>query len=467
MTTTNSLLTVLEKCQIGPPPNTVGDRSLPVTFFDLAWLLFHPIHQLFFYNFTHSRSHFIETIIPNLKQSLSTTLQHFFPFASNLILYPTKHDSGHSRRPEIRYTEGDSLALTFAESDLDFNDLKRNHPRECNKFHSLVPLLKDPYKVSDFVKIPMFSIQVTFFENSGITIGLTNHHTLCDASSRYDFLKAWTSIARNGTNDQFLASGIMPFYDKHINFPKSLDDVMVNIPAVQNLDEKYKVPQLVNQGDRVRATFVLKRSEINVLKKWVLVQLPSLPYISSFVLGCGFVWSCVAKSRVQVEGKKGEYEIDRYMCVADFRRRLDPPLPQTYFGNCVGPCFASTSSAVLIGKDGFVTAVELIQKGINETVKNNDVFKDAETWMERAMLPVPTIGVAGTPKLNVYEVDFGWGKPEKYETISLDYSYSISVNAGKDSPDDLEIGLCLPAKQMDAFLAISRHELENILGDQK
>ncbi|KAJ9550212.1 hypothetical protein OSB04_014257 [Centaurea solstitialis] len=119
MALTDSFLTVLEKCRISPPPNTVGKRSLPLTFLDLTWLPLHPIHQLFFFEFPHSKSHFIETVIPNLKHSLSITLQHFFPFAGNLIAFPGQNP----RKPEIRHVEGDSIALTFAECSLDFNDL--------------------------------------------------------------------------------------------------------------------------------------------------------------------------------------------------------------------------------------------------------------------------------------------------------------------------------------------------------
>ncbi|KAJ0434510.1 putative transferase [Helianthus annuus] len=71
------------------------------------------------------------------------------------------------------------------------------------------------------------------------------------------------------------------------------------------------------------------------------------------------------------------------------------------------------------------------------------------------------IGVAGTPKVKIYDVDFGWGKPTKYETISIDCNGSISVNASSDSSEDLEIGLSLPAKQMDAFIDIFNKGLEN------
>ncbi|KAI3818930.1 hypothetical protein L1987_12751 [Smallanthus sonchifolius] len=462
MAATDGRLTVLETCHISPPPNTVGDRTLPLTFFDLPWLLFHPIHQLFFYDFPHPKSHFIHTIIPNLKHSLSIILQHFFPFAGNLVVFPAENTlSDLAKKPEIRHVDGDSVALTFAESDLDFNDLKQNHPRDCNKFHPLVPLLETPFKSSDLVKIPVFSIQITIFPNSGITIGLTNHHSLCDARTRHDFLMAWTSVAKHGTDELFLATRSLPFYDRVIQYPKSLDDMFLRLPLFRTLDENFKVPELAPQSDKVRFTLVLTRSQINRLKKWVLVQLPTLEYVSSFAVGCGYVWSCIAKSRVHVYGKEGEYEVEQFGCAADWRGRLDPPVPQTYFGNCVGLCLATTKTTLITGSRGFLTAVELLVTAIREGVKSEPgVFKDAETWLEKVLLQVPSIGVAGTPKLNVYDVDFGWGKPQKYETISLDFDDSISVNASKESAEDVEIGLCLPAKQMDAFISISENELD-------
>ncbi|GKA84178.1 malonyl-coenzyme A:anthocyanin 3-O-glucoside-6''-O-malonyltransferase-like protein [Tanacetum coccineum] len=471
MATNEGLLKVVEKCRISPPHNTVGEQSIPLTFFDMAGILFHPVHQLFFYDYPHSKADFVEKVVPNLKHSLSVTLQHFFPFASNLITFPEENHLGKSRKPEFRYVEGDSVAFTLADCDLDFVELKGNHPRDCNKFHPLVSLLEGGIKVDDYVKIPVFAIQVTIFPNSGITIGLTNHHALCDARSKYDFLMAWTSIAKYGTDEMFLArASSLPFYDRVIEYPSSLDEILLSLPPIKNLDETYKPRELVHQTDKVRATFVLTRTHIKRLKKWLLVHLPTLDYVSSFTIGCAYVWSCTAKSRVHVEGKKGEYEVERFACVADLRSRLDPPVPQTYFGNCIGligPVETKTT-LLTVGNKGFAHAVEVLGNSINETLKfKQGIFKDAETWMETIFLPVPTIDVAGTPKLNVYDVDFGWGRPQKYETVSIDFSNSISVNAGKDSPGDLEIGLCLSSKQMDAFLTISSNELESILLEQE
>ncbi|KAJ0668098.1 putative anthocyanin 6''-O-malonyltransferase [Helianthus annuus] len=204
------MLNVLEKCRISSPPATVGDRSLPLTFFDAAWLLFFPVHQVFFYDFPHPTSYFLETIVPKLKHSLSITLQHFFPFAGNLVVYPNKKHLSNAKRPEIRHVEGDSVALTFAESSLDFDDLTGNHLRESHKFYPLIPGLGHPSKVSNYVTIPLFTVQVTIFPYKGIAMGLTNHHCLCDATTRFNFLNAWTSIAKNGTDELFVASGSLP-----------------------------------------------------------------------------------------------------------------------------------------------------------------------------------------------------------------------------------------------------------------
>lgn len=463
------MLTVLENCRISPPPATVGERSLPLTFFDTIWLLFFPIQQVFFYEFPHSKQHFIQTIIPKLKHSLSITLQHFFPFASNLIVFPKPNHSIVARNPEIRHVEGDSVAVTFAESALDFNDLTGNHPRECNKFYPLVPLLPHSTKVADHVSIPLFSVQVTLFENSGFSIGLTNHHTLCDASTRFNFLKAWTSIARNGSDELFLSSGSLPLYDRVIKYPTTLDEIHLNQPGIETIEEGYQPPQLDSHTDKVRATIVLTQTHINRLKKWLRTQQPNLEYVSSFSVACAFVWSCIAKSVEHIGDKKGEDDVERFVCAVDWRSRFDPPIPQTYFGNCVGACITpTTKSTLLVNKKGFLVAAELFGKALSETIKNKDgMLKEAETWLKRASEPVPSVGVSGTPKIKIYDVDFGWGKPKKHETVSLDYNRSISVNACKESSTDIEIGLSLPAKQMHAFITIFEDELEATFSEQE
>lgn len=66
-------------------------------------------------------------------------------------------------------------------------------------------------------------------------------------------------------------------------------------------------------------------------------------------------------------------------------------------------------------------------------------------------MPATIISVAGTPKLKLYVMDCGRGKPIKLERISS--GRSISIDAGKESDQDLEIGVSLTATEMQLFVS--------------
>ncbi|KAJ9550574.1 hypothetical protein OSB04_014619 [Centaurea solstitialis] len=443
-------LTILQQSKVSPPPATVHGGVLPLTFFDILWLSFPPVHHLYFYELPSvTKTHFIETIVPNLKQSLSITLQHFFPFSGNLIVFP-------NRKPEIRYAEGDSVAFTVAESTLGFDDLIGNHPRECGKFYGLIPVLPEFTKEPDRVEIPVFSVQVTLFPNSGVSIGMTNHHSLGDASTRFCFLKAWTSIARSGSDESFLANGTLPVIDRVVNYPKIDELYLKNLEVETTFFKKeFQPPRLSEPTDKVRATFVLTRTVLDRLKKLVSTKVPTLPYVSTFTVLCGYVWSCIAKSRND--------ELEIFGFTVDCRARVDPPIPAAYFGNCVGLCLAIAKTDHLTGDEGFLTAAQLLGENLHKMLTDeNGVVNDK--WPFDGLfsqgMPTTMMGVAGTPKLKFYDIDFGWGRPVKHETISIDYNDSISLSACKDSNGDLEIGVCLSATEMEAFVPIFTNGLE-------
>lgn len=442
------LLTVLEQSHVSPPPATLDEKVLPLTFFDFLWLTQPPIHNLFFYKFSIDETEFIETIVPSLKHSLSITLQHFYPFAGNLILFPD------NKKPEIRYVEGDFVTVTFAKSSLDFKELIGNHLRDCDQFYDLIPLLGESVKTSEYRKIPLFSVQVTLFPQNGISIGMTNHHSLGDASTRFCFLNAWTSISRSSTDESFLANGTLPFYDRVISNPK-LDQSYLKFSKIDTLYEKYQPSSLPRPSNKLRGTFILTRKILNQLKKSVSTKLPTLAYVSSFTVACGYIWSCIAKARND--------DLQLFGFTIDCRARLDPPVPSTYFGNCVGGCMAMAKTTLLTENDGFLTAAKLLGESLHKTLtETGGILKDVEGYEDLFANGIPTtlIGVAGTPKLKFYDMDFGWGKPEKVETISIDYSISISMNACKESNDDLEIGVCLVNTEMEAFVRSFEEGLE-------
>ncbi|GKV29172.1 hypothetical protein SLEP1_g38121 [Rubroshorea leprosula] len=124
-------LKILEDSHVSPLPGSVLTTTVPLTFFDILWLGSFLMQRLFFYEFPYPTLHFTQTILPNLKTSLSHTLQHFFPFAGHLVL-PPRH-----QQPYILYKEGDSVNFVVVESMANFNHLVGNHGRTIEQFQQL------------------------------------------------------------------------------------------------------------------------------------------------------------------------------------------------------------------------------------------------------------------------------------------------------------------------------------------
>lgn len=191
------------------------------------------------------------------------------------------------------------------------------------------------------------------------------------------------------------------------------------------------------------------RTNIDWLKKKVFTKLPTLPCVSSFTITCAYIWSCIAKARND--------ELEVFVIPIDCKARLDPPIPEAYFGNCLWACPIAAKTDHLTEKEGFITAARLIGENLHKMLTDKDgIVKEKEPFEDLNLDRMPTtiIGISGTPKIKLYELDFGWGKPKKIEKVSIDYSGSISIDACKESYEDMEIGVCLTDDEMQAFVRV-------------
>lgn len=130
------------------------------------------------------------------------------------------------------------------------------------------------------------------------------------------------------------------------------------------------------------------------------------------------------------------------------------------------PCENFARTSVLKGKEGFLTATKLIGENLPKMLTDKDgVVKDLGPIenLFRDGGPTRLMGVAGTTKLKFYDLDFGFGKPIKHETISIDYNGSISISARRECNEDLEIGVCLSATEMDIFVGIFHSGLKSYI----
>ncbi|CAJ1782352.1 unnamed protein product [Sphenostylis stenocarpa] len=449
---------ILEQCRIPLPPNSEPTISLlPLTFFDLPWLFFSPSQPLFFYEFPHPTSDFHATIVPKLKQSLSVTLQHYYPFAGKFS------PSSDLTKPHLICTDNISVAFTVTESNGDFNHFCDNHPRDVKDFHFLVPKLGSSFSHAGKEEFPLIAIQLTLFPNVGICIGLAFHHVVADGRTFHNFLNTWATYCRGFAASAFSLKPL-PSYDRSVIVDaKGLEEVFMKEWRKRRLVQDIAIgrqPRSVDLSGMVRATFLMSATEMEKIKRFIInfckeKNQPQPVHLSPYVLSCAFIWVCLLKIQQFVNEKvnKNNLEDPTYFgFIAGGITRLDYPVPKTYLGNCVGFGRASVRRKELLGEDGIVVAA----RAIGSTVKKLDasLIAGAEKWIldwEELYESEQHVHATWSPKLKLYELDFGWGRPKKIEEIAIDYTRAFSLVQSRGLEGGFEIGLALTKRKMDTF----------------
>ncbi|KAL7232223.1 hypothetical protein ACSBR2_010283 [Camellia fascicularis] len=443
---------VIEVCRVAPTPSSpahsASQTSLPITFFDVFWLNMPPVKRLFFYEASYSSTTFSEIVLPKLKHSLSLTLHHYLPLASSLTWPPD------SDKPIIQYVEGDdAVSLTIAESEADFHHLSSNSFREIKEIQPFLPNLP----ASD-TRVPAMVLQITLFPNTGFSIGYATHHAVLDGKTATMFMQSWASICQRG-GDSTLTPELTPFYDRTvINDPDDLQKTYLNLVSKSN-NKSLMILDVNVSPDAMLGTFQLTRSNIENMKKRVNgqwqekhMQKPSI-HVSTFTVTCAYVWVCLVKA---LKMKPGKVHLG---FTVDCRARLEPPVPSTYFGNCVAAHVGNADSNDLIGEDG----VAMAAKAIGEVIRrlSDRLLLNEVGLSELASIDMDRVfSIAGSPRFELYKTDFGWGRPRKVEITSIDKNGAFSLSESRDGDGGLQIGIMLKKHEIEAFASLFASGLE-------
>ncbi|MED6196326.1 hypothetical protein PIB30_046437 [Stylosanthes scabra] len=488
----SSSFKVVQVCSVSPPPQngtttttTSSSISMPLSFFDIIWLRFPPVERLFFYkfpNYPSSNNSFYDSILPNLKHSLSLTLQHFLPLIGNII-WPSD-----SPKPVIRYVPNqDSVTLTIAESNDNDDGAKVfeqlcSNSCEASQRYFLVPQLAISHE-----KASLLALQVTLFPKFGFCIGISTHHAAMDGKSSTMFMKAWSyTCSKLLESPSFpssslpLPENLTPFLDRSLikdptKIGESYGDSWLNHGGTNN-NRSLKVFDFPNEfakeGYGVKALFELSPTQIMKLKEHAKSKMggrgTKSVKLSTFSVTCAYVLSCLVRTEEQ---QLLENVVKKVLLIfsVDCRTRLDPPIVSTYFGNCIaGERVEAETKGLLLGNivnDGFMVALEAIIEGLKR-VEDGSVMNGAETWLSDIMFSFVEGGkiysIAGSPRFGVYDVDFGYGRPEKVDMTSTDKTRAFSLSENKDNNGGIEIGLAMEKSDMEAFSSFFHEGLQSL-----
>lgn len=469
MATFSSSVKVHEVCLVAPTQVTSDStvpKTLPLTFFDLLWLRFPPAQNLFFYEISSPNTSFFDSVLPKLKQSLSLTLHYYLPLAGNLT-WPE-----HSHKPSIIYIDGDAVSLTVAKSDADFYGLSGTNLREAVECHCLIPHLAVSHQ-----EAKLMALQVTLFPNAGFCLGISMHHAVLDGKATASFMTSWSQTCKHlGERSWSLPSELIPVYDRTvIRDPAGLQDTFLkewlNQSGPNNRSLMTWKPDIYS--NRIRGRFELTKERLEKLKQLVASKIetkhnelnfnhPIAIHVSTFSVTCAYAWVCLVKAE-RIKDSKSLLVFN-----VDCRSRLDPQVPNGYFGNCVTNHEAWAETEGLLGEDGLVVAAEAIGRAIGR-LDSDGVLGGLENRVSKmcGIQSAPerrkrVIGVAGSHRFELNGTDFGWGRARKVELTSIDGTGAIWLCESRHGCGGVGVGLVLEKRQMEDFADLFSKGLEDL-----
>ncbi|KAH6795453.1 hypothetical protein C2S51_036439 [Perilla frutescens var. frutescens] len=263
----------------------------------------------------------------------------------------------------------------------------------------------------------------------------------------------------------------LPVLDRNlVQDPSGLDSTAWEFIKKSRKFPVFELPTATFPINRVRSTFILTKIQVEKLKKYVSANRPhDLGHISSFTAISAYVWICSVKAEAALAEKTNDGDYDEepvhFSFAADCRGRLNPPLPESYFGNCLVFVRPESKRGLLKKKDGFLIAAEIIGNEIQKIIYSDKGVLEIADWpLEFGKSGRKcTVSVAGSPRFDVYEADFGWGKAKKQEFVHLDRERSISLSKSRDFVGGFEIGLSRKKAEMDVFEDVFHQGLLEIM----
>ncbi|KAL5705653.1 hypothetical protein ACHQM5_023928 [Ranunculus cassubicifolius] len=378
----------------------------------------------------------IETILDQLKSSLSQTLTHFFPLSGRLVTQ--KSDNPQSYSVSVNCTDSPGAEFIYATSDITLSEIAFRNDISLN-LEFLFPF-QEIINHDGHAK-PLLAVQVTELSD-GIFVGVSFSHSVGDGTSFWHFFNVWSQISRQKEGSPISRPPITKrwFRKNHgpiINLPFSHHDEFIYRYIPPPLEER-----TLNFSSK--SIFQLKSKanlECNTTK------------ISSFQALTAFIWRSITRSRQMPITQETSCRL-----AIDNRSRLRPTLSKDYFGNCIQVVKGTTTAGELLSNNLGWSAWLLHEAVSKHSDKSIRMF--LEEW-EKAPFIYNYVQVfdrnsmmmGSGPRFDMYGNDFGWGKPLGIRSgFGSKFDGKASAFPGyEEGSVDLEI--CLPTYSMAALLA--------------
>ncbi|KAM4080122.1 hypothetical protein ACB094_09G167500 [Castanea mollissima] len=384
-------------------------RRIELTPWDLQLLLVDHIQKgLLFFKPTPSQEKELQasSVIDHLKNSVSRTLDIFYPLAGRLVMVENDDDKTASF-----FVDCNNLGAQFVHAvadDVTVADILDPIyvPDIVNSFFLMNGVLN-----YQGISKPLLAVQVTELVD-GIFIGCTLNHCVVDGSPFWHFFNTWSEISRGNSTDSTSQSPPI--------FQRCYFDV-----------------------------FHFSKKKISQLKAKANAEMGTTS-ISSLQAVMGHLWRAVVRSRHYKDNQEVHYRL-----LVGVRQRIQPPLPADYVGNAVLYGNITTTvdnllehglgwAAWQINKAIASQTAEEVKKYIEDWVNSPKIFKFSAVT-SNAMI------TGSSPRFNVYGNDFGWGRPVAVRSgVSNKYDGKLTVFPGIEE-GSMDFEACLSPETLQAM----------------
>lgn len=161
------------------------------------------------------------------------------------------------------------------------------------------------------------------------------------------------------------------------------------------------------------------------------------------------VWHAVTRARQLMPE---DYTV--FTVFVDCRKRVDPPMPESYFGNLIQAIFTVTAAGLLLANPPEFGAA-LIQKAI-ESHNSEAIDARNKGWESNPKIfeykdaGVNCVAVGSSPRFKVYDVHFGFGRPETVRSgCNNRFDGMVYLYPGKSGGTSIDVEISLEASALE------------------
>ncbi|XP_057429018.1 uncharacterized acetyltransferase At3g50280-like [Lotus japonicus] len=439
---------LISECFIKPySPIEDSNQICYLTPWDIALLSVHYIQKGLLFKKPESidnQQDFMNNLLDNLKHSLSLALDHFYPLAGRLVTQKTQDPLSYAVFVDCINSPG--AGFIHATLNMTISDILSpvDVPPVVHSFF-------DHHKAinHDGHTMPLLSIKVTELLD-GVFIGCSMNHCIADGTSYWNFFNTWSELfqAKPQTPQVHVDAPIISHNPIHNRwFPQGCSDRLINLPFKHH-DEFISRYESTKLRDRI---FHFSAESITKLKAKANSESNSNK-ISSFQSLSAFVWKSMTRARNLQHDQKTSCKL-----TANNRSRMEPPLPEQYFGNSVH------------GLEAEATAGEVVENNlgwaawkVHVAVANHGdaaVQKYVKEWLLSPMVyridmlvEANSVMMSSSPRFNVYGNEFGMGKAVAVRSGYANKSDGeVTAYPGREGGGSVDLEVCLLPETMAAL----------------